>query len=105
MNHRFLGFERDHKGQHLSILFTVRFLRHFIKIFTRELENKAGLKIKNLATMRTKFALRFVFPPLGFHCLELLTESNYLGGEGSNILHRVSGPFRSNMPVSCHLRG
>lgn len=68
MNHRFLGFERDHKGQHLSILFTVRFLRHFIKIFTHELENKAGLKIKNLTIRRTKFALRFVFPPLGFHC-------------------------------------
>lgn len=44
-----------------------------------ELENEVGLKIKILATMRTEFSLRSVFSTLGFHCLELLTDSNHLG--------------------------
>lgn len=74
----FLGLEWDHEGQHLSSLFTVRFLRHLTKIIAPELENEAGLKIKNQATVETEFALRPVFPTLGFCCLELLTESDNL---------------------------
>lgn len=44
-----------------------------------ELENEAGLKINNLATVKTELALRTVIPIWGFHCLELLTESDNLG--------------------------
>lgn len=49
-----------------------------------ELEKEVGIKIKNLAAVRTKCALWSVFPTLRFHCLELLTESNQLGEQGSN---------------------
>lgn len=71
--------ERDHEGQHLLFLFTVRFLRHFTKIIVPELENEAGLKINNLATVKTELALRTVIPIWGFRYLELLTESDNLG--------------------------